>query len=196
LIFDDRLFTIRFGGFQEAYCDCRPLPQAQDKWVCASSPAEFHSCDRTAYEGSFYAFSPGPAVLTGWPVGGSQQTRVFPHSLYGFRRATEEAGFLDKYHSDGKPHWQDDDFFLRLGTFAGGLSKNYLGSIEDSVRRCLARRRPITIEVRVQDVSILLYESPSLDEEHVRARVPLAVFLKDHTSVDELYHQVGRRLSA
>jgi len=194
-IHNNCLFTVRLGGFPEAYCQCQSWPQAQEGWECVSSPAEFHSCDRTTYEGSYYAFSPGPAMLTGWPISEFQHAQVFPHSLYEFRKAAEEAGFLDKYHSDDKPHWRDDDFFIRIGTFASGLSPNQLGSIEDSVRRRLAGNRPVTIDVNVGDVSIVLYESPSLDEEYVRARVPLAEFLKDHTSVDELYGQVVQRCS-
>ncbi len=110
--------------------------------------------------------------------------------LYELRRCAEDAGFLDKYHGDDKPHWKDDDFFLRLGTFADNLSNNQLHSIESSIRDYLAGRQPVAVEVGVRDISILLYDSPSLEEEHVRGRVPLAAFLRDHSSVSRLYRQL------
>jgi len=188
----DRLFTVRFGGFREAYCNCKADPQDRSGWACPSGSAHFHSCDRSTYEGSFYAFSPGPVVVTGWPVGGPEDLETFPHTLYSLRAAVEEAGFCDKYHSDGKAHWKDDDCYIRLGTFAPRISGHELRSIERGVRNYLSTRDPITVDVDVADVSILLYDAPSLAEEDVKARVPLALFLEDESHVDRLYDQIDR----
>ena len=184
---DNRLFTIRFGGFPEAYCKCKDDPQARETWSCASSPSGFHSCDRSTYEGSFYAFSPGPLVITGWPVCGPRELETFPHRLYEFRQSVEEAGFLDKYHSDEKPHWKDDDCFMRVGTFSGVLPYEQLRATEKAVRDYLSNRKPVAVDVTVDDVSILLYDDPSLEEGHVKQCVPLANFLEDPSAVKRLY---------
>ena len=185
-VHDGHLFTIRFGGFQPAHCRCESDRLGSDGWRCYSSLAELHSCDRTPYEGSFYAAADGPVVMTGWPVAGPHSLNVFTHELYAFRQAAEAAGVLDKYHSDQKPHWKDDDFFIRLGTFSSSDS-NQISAIEECVRELLSDRTPISINVRVQDVSIVLYEDASLQEDVVRARVPLAAFLEDHWAADFLY---------
>jgi hypothetical protein len=65
------LFTLRFGGFRKSYCKCRGVDLLD--WACISSDSEFHSFERSAYEGSFYAFRGGPVVLTGWPIIGPNQ---------------------------------------------------------------------------------------------------------------------------
>lgn len=186
----DQLFDIRFGGFQEAYCRCRLNAAARGGWACASSTAEFHSFDRSTFEGSFYLSCPGPAMITGWPVKDPQRPHTFNHQLYAFRCAAEEAGFLDKYHLLEHPDWKDDDFFLRVGTFSGDLSAQELDSLQRLVRRKLSHLGPTTVAVNVDDVSILLYDSPSLKEENIRARVPLRDFLQDYKSVERLYERV------
>ncbi len=182
-----RLFSIRFGGFPEGYCTCKADQQPLDGWNCPSNPLTFHSCDRSAYEGSFYAFSPGPALITGWPVQGPADIETYPHCLYEFRRALEEAGLSDKFHSNKNPHWRDDDFYIRVGTFTWPLRAGQLGAIQKIIRDYLSKRKPATIDVMVDDVSIILYDDPSLEEKHIRQQVPLADFLKDPSTVKRLY---------
>lgn len=183
----ENLFTIRFGGFREARCSCNVGQATAETWNCNSSPAEFHSCDRAPFEGSFYAGG-GPVMITGWPVEGPNNLNAFTHELYAFRKAAEAAGLLHKYHNANKPHWRDDDFFIRLGTLSP-TNAQQVAPIEDSIRRSLAARTPISIEVRVQDVSIVRYEDASLPVETVRSCVPLATFLDDHSKLDYLYRQ-------
>jgi hypothetical protein len=130
-------------------------------------------------------------MLTGWPVGGPLHLQTFTHDLYEFRFAAEDAGLLDKYHSDDKPHWKDDDFFMRLGTFSRDIGPDQLSAIQESMREFLAARQPIAVEVNVRDVSIVLYDHSSLKKEHVRARIPLTAFLEDYSHVDRLYHRIA-----
>lgn len=184
---DGELFTIRFGGFRPAHCTCDPDASAVDSWRCRSSDAEFHSCDRSPYEGSFYGFSPGPAILTGWPVRSARDGETFTHRLYEFRRAVEEAGFLDKHHGMIKSHWKNDDFFLRLGTLPSNIPNESLRLMKNAVRKCLSERESVTIDVTVDDVTIVLYDDTSLAETHVKASVPLASFLDDHARIEGLY---------
>jgi hypothetical protein len=181
------MFTIRFGGFPESHCFCKSDLQARIGWACSSKEAEFHTFDRSPYEGTFYISGSGPAMLTGWPVEGPLQLRTYPRHLYTFRRAAEEAGFLDKYHCGDKPYWKDDDFFIRVGTFSENLSVDQLQEIEESVRRFLSIRPPTVVDVGIEDISIVLYRDSSLKQENVISSIPLRVFLQDHTQVDRLY---------
>ena len=127
------LFTIRFGGFRKAHCTCTGFDLYE--WDCPTGKSEFHAFNRSAYEGTFYAFSPGPVMLTGWPIRLTDQTN-FTRQVYGFRRAVENCGFLDKYHSTEKPYWEDDDFYPSIGnllsisetTALTGSSKRFVTS--------------------------------------------------------------------
>ncbi len=184
------MFTIRFGGFRKAHCTC--VAKSAEGWNCATSGAEFHSCDRSAYDGSFYGFSHGPVLLTGWPVQSSTELEVFPHLLYNFRLAAEQAGFLDKYHSEDRPHWMDDDCYLKLGFFRKEITEDQLINVEEAVREYLRNRGPVTVDLRVEDVSIVLYKDPSLKKKDVIDKVSLADFISDHRKVELLYDRLLR----
>lgn len=191
----NRLFTIRFGGFPGFHCSCaKDHPEGLDGWLCASGTASegFHSCDRTGYDGSFYT-TPGPVMITGWPVNSPDELDAFPHSLYDFRRSLEDAGFSDKYHygnDQQRAHWKDDDFFIKIGTFACPPSKEQREAIDAAVRDYLSNRKPMSVDVTADDVSIVLYDDPSLDESHVRDRVTLKQFLDEPTTVKNMYEIV------
>lgn len=186
------LFTIRFGCFEKACCTC--VGESSYGWNCATSDSEFHSCDNSAYEGSFYAYSRGDVrdvILTGWPVKGPDELHVFPHFLYDFRLAAEDAGFLDKYHGNKYPHWKDDDCFIKLGIFRGKMTYEQLRRVEERVRDYLYKykRGPVTVDIRVKDVSILLYKDPSLGKGCMIECVPLVEALDDPTRVRDLYRK-------
>lgn len=179
------MFTIRFGGFAKAQCTC--VGGSSRGWRCPTSAAEFHSCDRSAYEGSFYAYSPGPVMLTGWPVQAPDASDAFPHLLYDFRLAAESAGFLDKYHSDDSPHWMDDDCYLKLGAFRERIASDELRGVEEALREFLRARPPVTVDIAVEDISVVLYSDPSLKGETIVERVPLREFIEDPKKVEMLY---------
>ncbi len=196
---DNPLFTIRFGGFPESHCECmNKHPKALQDWPCESSLMKsgisiFHSCDRAPYDGSFYMYSPGPIMITGWPISSPDQLESFPHNLYKFRQSLENAGFSDKYHysKDHKfGHWKDDDCFIRIGTFSHPLKAEQHKAIEVAVRDYLSKRKPITVDITVDDISIILYDDPSLDEKSIKGRVSLNEFLNDCTTVKQLYEEV------
>lgn len=185
----DPIFTIRFGGFRKANCTC--VGKSAEVWSCATSDAEFHSCDRSAYEGSFYAYAPGPVVLTGWPVRARDKLTEFPHHLYDFRLAAESAGFVDKYHSDDNPHWMDDDCYIKLGSFAESV--HGLDDLEQKVRDYLSHRDAVTVDITAEDVSIVLYNDTSLKQESIVRRVTLADAIADTGKVLELYGRLALR---
>jgi len=192
----NRLLTIRFGGFSEIHCKCiEDHPEALNGWLCASGTGaseEFHSCDRTGYDGSFYT-TPGPLMITGWPVNNPDELDAFPHNLYDLRRSLEEAGFSDKYHY-GKDqqyaHWKDDDCFIKIGTFCCPPSKEQRGAIDAAVRDYLSNRKPVAVDITPDDISIVLYDDPSLDESHIRDCVTLKQFFEKPTTVKKMFELI------
>lgn len=194
------LFTIRFGGFPESYCKCKDEHRsACYDWPCASAPAKlgvFHSCDRSPYEGSFYAFAPGPIMITGWPIDGPGKLESFPHSLYKFRQSLEQAGLVHKYHRHEKhddAQWMDDDCFIRVGTFHGPVPVEHLRATKQAMRTFLSGMEPVTVDVTLGDVSIVLYADPSLQDRYVRRCVPLYEFLDNPSCLKRLYDALRKR---
>lgn len=180
------LLRVRFGGFRRSHCTCRGFDLYD--WKCGSSDSEFHAFNRSAYEGSFYAFSPGPAMLTGWPVGAAS-LNYFTRELYGLRRSAEGCGFLEKYHSAEKPYWKDDDFYLRLGTF-GHCPSGKLESVVEQVRTFLSSLDPIAVDISTQDVSFVYYNKPSL--QAISTAVPLEDAVNKPQLLEALYEQWTR----
>lgn len=149
------VFTVRFGGFSQAQCTCTGFDLLD--WKCTATNAEFHAFNRTAYQGSFYAFPNGPVMLTGWPVSASA-SNIFPRELYGLRLAAENCGFLDKYHTTQKPHWKDDDFYIRVGTFRNCPAKQFQDLV-NQVRLDLAGlKSERTVDVTLGDIEFVYYE--------------------------------------
>lgn len=188
------LFTIRFGGFPECFCTCRTeRREACGQWACATAPQElgvFHSCDRSPYEGSFYAAAPGPGMITGWPVAASDELHSFTHGLYELRQSLEQAGFADKYHYDSyheHARWKNDDCFIRIGTFRDPIPLQTLRAVQQDMRIFFSNTKPVVLDIAPEDVSIIWYAHPSLEERHVIARIPLPVFVDDPSSLKRLY---------
>jgi len=195
----DRLFTIRFGGFREIHCTCASDHHvALGEWACASGSGtseEFHSCDRTGYDGSFYTTT-GPVMVTGWPVNGPDEVDAFPHSLHAFRQSLEHAGFSDKYHygrDHRNAHWRDDDCFIKIGTFVSPPGEEERSAIDAAVRDYLSSRKPVTVDIAADDVAIMLYDDPSLSAGHVLDRVTLRQFLDDPRTVETMLGRVVKQ---
>lgn len=179
------VFRIRFGGFRKAICTC--VGKSAEGWDCATSDAEFHSCDRAPWEGSFYGYPGGPVLITGWPAAHQDDVDDFRHLLYDFRLAAERAGFLDKYHSNADPHWMDDDWYVKIGSFRETLSIRKIRKVEAGVREFLRRMGPTVVPVREDDISIVRYTDPSLARINKGDCVPLRVGINDPAKVEALY---------
>jgi len=183
------LFTVRFGGFARAHCSC--VGQSACGWTCRSSDAEFHSCDQSPYDSSLYAYSPGPVILTGWPVESAQSIDVFPRSLYDFRLAAERAGFLDKYHGDQNPHWMDDDCYIKIGNLPPNIKARQLRHFQRAMREYLRKSGPVTVTMRLADVSIVLYRNPSMGRGSVVEEVRLRDALINHRRLEALFSRLA-----
>ena len=184
------LRTVRFCGYRKAHCSCQEQENPDRKgeeFECKTSEAEFHSCDRTPYEGSFYAFSSGPVMITGWPIESHGQKNKFPHNLFEFRYEASLAGFLHKFHGAIKLHWRDDDCYLRIGSFTSEVAKEQLAATVSAVRDYLSKRKPVTIDLTTKNVEIVQYINPAMKDEHITARYTLQEFIKDPSRVKDFY---------
>jgi hypothetical protein len=187
----DQGFTIRYCGYTEAYCSC--TGKEQQGWECYSGNAEFHSCGRTGYEGSFYGSAPGSLVITGWPVVSARKKKTFSHSLYSFRRDCEKAGFLDKYHSDAFPLWKDDDCYIKLGTLTENMHD--FTPVIGKMREYMSGLEPVIIELKPEHVDIIVYRNTSLTRENIIEKLPLLDVVKHPDSLEELFHYVKKHKS-
>jgi hypothetical protein len=178
--------TVRFCGYTEARCSC--TGEEYREWECATSKGEFHSCGRTGYEGSFYGFSPGPVVITGWPVAISEGTDSFPHTLFSFRKECEKAGFLDKYHSDSRPYWRDDDCYIKIGSFTSEIED--LPEVTDRMRGYLAAQDPVILDLPPEQVEFILYRGPSLAEKSIIKKLPIEEAIKNPNSLKQMFEYV------
>jgi hypothetical protein len=179
-------FRVRFGGFKEA-CTCSA--KEMRSWKCVDESG-FHSCGRSAPEGTFYAFRNGPVVLTGWPVSVTNGFDQYPRSLYEFRRGAEEFGILDKYHYCGnheRSFWKDDDCYITLGRL-GDVPQDDLDRMVAAVRGTLgAPRPPAYVDLTIDDMSIVKYHDVKL--EQCSRIIPV----RDLTSnaLESMYDDVG-----
>jgi hypothetical protein len=184
--FGDTPLIIRFCGYAEARCSC--TGEEYKEWDCPTSKGEFHSCGRTGYEGSFYGFSPGPAVITGWPVVSPRSITSFPHTIFSFRKECENAGFLDKYHSDSHPYWRDDDCYIKIGSFTRKIED--LPEVTERMRNFLAIRDPVILELSPEQVEIILYQDTSLSEISIIKKLPLIQAIKKPDSLKQMFEYV------
>lgn len=170
---DGQLFTIRFGGYARAECTCQGAQL--DPWECETGgpSAGFHSCRRSPYEGSLYAFRDGPIMMSGWPVADSDSAS-FPHSLYQLRLRSERAGYREKFHSEGKPWQRDDDFYIRLGTLRG-CSEQQKDALVAAMRKWLSNADPVCVPIHLEDLSIVYYADTALCTALDEIPVPEAV---------------------
>jgi hypothetical protein len=178
---DGLLFNVRFCGFRTAHCHCSGF--ALGNWACESG-GEFHSCDRSPYEGSFYAYPSGPIILTGWPIAGTFQ---FPRTLFGIRPAAENFNLLDKYHGLEKSHWMDDDFYIRLGTLRS-IPHDDVVAVEAEMRQWLSEEAEMRCPVHLDDVSVVLYEDTQL--KRIRHAYSISELVSNPSLLPQLYDQI------
>jgi hypothetical protein len=151
------LFMIRFGGFVQSHCSCSGFDLFD--WKCSTGDSEFHAFNRTAYEGSFYSFNNGPVMITGWPVSPRSENE-FPRDLFHLRRAAENYGFLEKYHTNERPYDKDDDFYIRIGTF-NDFPEVHLQKLQSNIRNYMSNCDSFIVDVFLNHIDFIYYQCPT-----------------------------------
>jgi hypothetical protein len=91
-----------------------------------------------------------------------------------------------------KPHWKDDDFFIRLGFFkpVNDTLKPSFESLLNRLRDFLCIRGPVTVDVPIDAISIVYYDNPSLDRlknGDPKNEIPLRRAISHPSLVYDLY---------
>jgi hypothetical protein len=121
-------------------------------------------------------------VMMGWPIHRKpfqkppptlpsfvQEARLYPLTLDVMRRAAQAYGVLHAYHR--APTDIDNDLFFRIGRLIDQTSftEKLRDALESEVRQFLSRQPPLIFDIRLEQVSIALYEEETLSPSSTRA---------------------------
>ena len=84
------------------------------------------------------------------------------------RRAAQAYGVLHAYHRS--PTDVDNDLFFRIGRLIEqtSLTETLRDALEFEVRQFLSRQPPLILDIRLEQVSIALYEEDTLSRSSTR----------------------------
>src|ERR1700676_2263669 len=140
----------------------------------------FFSRRACPYERSF-TIQGGKVVVMGWPIRRQpfqkppatlpsfvQEARLYPLTLELVRRAAQAYGVLHAYHR--APTDVDNDLFFRIGRLIDqtSLNEKLRDTLESEVRQFLSRQPPLILDIRLEQVSIVLYEEDTLSPSSTR----------------------------
>jgi hypothetical protein len=141
----------------------------------------FVSRQAPPYERSF-SIQGDKVVMMGWPIAGRpfrqppetssdwiQETNLYPLSLDVLRKAAQAYGVLHAYHRGLTDI--DNDLFFRIGLLVDqpSLSERLRDTLEAEVRQFLSMQPPLVLDIRLQQVSVALYEEGALPWSSTRA---------------------------
>lgn len=130
-------FQVRVGGFSER------------------SRCDFVSNGRPPHERSF-SIQGEIAVAMGWPW----QDGRYSERLVDFRKALEQCGVLHKWHRNEAD--RDNDFFFVLGRIDAAIATAAKAEGESRLRRMLATRYPLELNVSSDTLAFVAYDDPRL----------------------------------
>lgn len=107
----------------------------------------------------------GPALTAQVPTAAAPERRRYPSRLHELRRRAQSFGILHAWHRT--PTDIDNDFYLRLGTFAASVDDADADRIHAAVRAILGVEREL--EVQLRDLVLVSYVDESLPLHSTRA---------------------------
>jgi hypothetical protein len=140
----------------------------------------FISRQAPPYERSF-SIQGDKVVVMGWPIRGTpfrqppatpsawvQEARLYPLTLDVVRHAAQAYGVLHAYHRALTD--VDNDLFFRIGLLVDqtSLTERVRDTLEAEVRQFLSDQPPLILDVRLEQVSIALYEEDTLPPSSTR----------------------------
>jgi hypothetical protein len=133
------------------------------------------------YERSF-TIQGDKVVVMGWPIRRKpfqkppttlpsfvqEVARLYPLTLDAVRRGAQAYGVLHAYHR--APTDVDNDLFFRIGRLIEqtSLTEQLRDTLESEVRQFLSRQPPLILDIRLEQVSIALYEEDTLSRSSTR----------------------------
>jgi hypothetical protein len=140
----------------------------------------FISRQARPYERSF-SIQGDKVVVMGWPIRGKpfqqppatpsawvQEARLYPLTLDVVRHAAQAYGVLHAYHR--APTDVDNDLFFRIGLLVEqtSLTESLRDTLEAEVRQFLSMQPPLILDIRLEQVSVALYEEDTLPASSTR----------------------------
>jgi hypothetical protein len=134
----------------------------------------FASRQACPYQRSF-SIQGDKVVVMGWPIRGKpfqqppgtpsardQEAKLYPLTLDLLRRAAQANGVLHAYHRGLTD--VDNDLFFRIGLLVDqpSLTVRMRDTLETEVRQFLSIQPPLLLEIRLEQVSIALYQDDTL----------------------------------
>ena len=133
--------TIRFGGYDRTQ---------EYNFLSRNEHLYFRSFQLQAIEDRIIP------ILIGWSWNNNEVTLAIDN----LRRSFQEFNLLHKYHTT--PDAMDNDFYLRLGTINTQLSPIEIQAIATIVRDLLAKRSPLYISIKKDNIALARYQDLSL----------------------------------
>jgi hypothetical protein len=157
------------------HCDRFPLQVQVGGYGKRDYP--FTSRQACPWERSF-SIQGDKVVVMGWPICGEpfqqppasiREARLYPLTLDAVRRAAQAYGVLHAYHRDLTDI--DNDLFFRIGLLADrtSLTTRVRDTLEAEVRQFLSIQPPLILDIRLDQVSVVLYEEDTLPPSSTRA---------------------------
>jgi hypothetical protein len=140
----------------------------------------FVSRQARPYERSF-SIQGDKVVVMGWPIRGKpfqkppatpsacvQEARRYPLTLDVVRHAAQVYGVLHAYHRALTD--VDNDLFFRIGLLVDqtSLTERVRDTLETEARQFLSTQPPLILDIRLEQVSVALYEEDTLPRSSTR----------------------------
>jgi hypothetical protein len=140
----------------------------------------FVSRQACPYQRSF-SIQGDKVVVMGWPIRGMpfqqppttpsawvQEARIYPPTLDVVRHAAQAYGVLHAYHRGLTD--VDNDLFFRIGQIVDqtSLTERVRDTLEAEVRQFLSIQPPLILEIRLEQVSVALYQQDTLPPSSTR----------------------------
>ena len=168
-----RRVAMDFEGFLAYVRGCGYFPLEVQLGGFSERDYPFTSRQQQPYERAF-SVQGDKVVVIGWPIRGEpllmppttpealiQESRNYPSTLDRLRHAVQRFGILHSYHREVTD--VDNDLFFRIGLIdPKSVPPGSIQVVEQSVRKQLSEKRPLILEVTLEQVLLAAYVEPTL----------------------------------
>jgi len=169
----NRSVAMELEGFLAYVRGCGPFPLEVQLGGFSARDYPFTSRQQRPYERSF-SIQGDKVVVVGWPIRGEpllippptpealiQESHNYPSTLDQLRHAVQRFGILHGYHRELTD--VDNDLFFRIGLIdPKSVPPDSIRSVEQRVRKQLSEKRPLILEVTLEQVLLAAYVEPTL----------------------------------
>jgi hypothetical protein len=178
--YQGRDLVMNVEGILDYLRRCDHFPLAVQVGGYGKRDYPFISRQASPYERSF-SIQGDKVVMMGWPIRGQpfrqppatpaalvQEGELYPLTLDTVRHAAQVYGILHAYHRTLTD--LDNDLFFRIGLLVdqASLSERVRDTMETEARQFLSKQPPLILNIRLEQVSVVLYEEDTLPKSSTR----------------------------